>query len=119
MSESRWNIKLDPLFGVHLDSDPLAKSIRLGAKIHSYVEDFTPHNTHQFTLGFGTQLEMKTPQYPMIGTDEIVLDEFTVNCREGTPSIRLCEVPSFIYVTGRLDQDNVGNFKRCKIESQE
>ena len=58
---------------------------------------------------------METPQDSMGRADEVVLDEFGVTYAESTSAVRLGEVPAFIHVAWRSDQEYIGDFERCEI----
>jgi hypothetical protein len=106
---------LYPLISSHLNSDPPAKGIRPCAKIHGYIKDFTAYNSYEFPLSFGWELQMKTPQHPMCRADKVVLEECAIDHGERASSVRFGEVPAFIHVAWRSDQDDVGDVERCEI----
>jgi len=58
---------------------------------------------------------MKTPQHPMRRADKVVLEECAVDYGERASSVRFGEVPAFIHVAWRSDQDDVGDVERCEI----
>ncbi len=58
---------------------------------------------------------MKTPQHPMCRADKVVLEECAVDYGERASSVRFGEVPAFIHVAWRSDQDDVGDVERCEI----
>jgi hypothetical protein len=98
-----------------LDSDPLAKGIRPWAKIHGYIKDVTAYNSYKFPLSFGWELQMETPQHPMCRADKVVLEECAIDHGERASSVRFGEVPTFIHVAWRSDQEDVRDFERCEI----